>query len=277
MEYTISNREMYEALKRSGYLLESEITAALANSGFFVESSQVIQDPVTGKSREIDLMAEHYEPRKNRGEFKGAAKIKFVFEIKNNSFPLVVLTRFESSPNIEDWLGLKEILNLPPGVKYDSNESYYEPLIVGSHERIYTQYCSFHKKKENDELMALHPEIIHSGLLKITQYCEEQVELLDTDLVYEVARDSERRDSYFRHFLFLPVLLINDNLYELKDGELEKIESSILVYNYHYKNEPKMAYVFVVTKRGFPVFIDTIVSLEAAAEKLMFEASTNGA
>ena len=276
IDFTITNGEMYDALKRSGYLLESEITAALATSGFFVESGQVIQDPITGKSREIDLMAEHHDPRKKGYEFKGAAKIKFIFEIKNNLFPVVLLTRFESSPNIEDWIGLKEALNRPCGVKYESHKSYYESLIADRNEQIYTQYCSFHKKKENDELMALHPENIHSGLMKITHYCEEQVELVDTDLVYDVPEESDKRDGYFRHFLFMPVLLINDDLYELKNDELEKIDSSILVYNYHYKNEPRMAYVFVVTKRGFPEFIEKMVNLEAVAERLMFEASNNG-
>ncbi len=32
---------------------------------------------------------------------------------------------------------------------------------------------------------------------------------------------------------------------------MKSVEKSMLVHNYHYKNEPSMAYVSVVTK-GFP-------------------------
>ena len=79
--FEISKSEMLEALKRSGYLLESEISAFLANQGFFVETNQVIEDPITGKSREIDLIAEYYEYKQDRSSYKCASGIKFVFEI----------------------------------------------------------------------------------------------------------------------------------------------------------------------------------------------------
>ena len=227
----------------------------------------MIQDPITGKSREIDLIAEHYEFKKERSSFKCASIIRFVFEIKNNIFPIVLLTQFEFSPNIEDWMGLKEALTLPSNINYDSLDSYYENLIHKSGNHIYTQYCSFHKKKRNDELMALHPESIYSGLVKITYFCEQMVELTDRDLIYE----TEDKDEYFRHFLYLPVLLINDNLYELKNSEIEKTESSILVHNYHYKNEPKMAYVFVVTKKGFSHFVNSMLKLEDEVEQKMID------
>lgn len=146
--FEISKSEMLEALKRSGYLLESEFSAFLANQGFFVETNQVIEDPITGKSREIDLTAEYYEYKQDRSSHKCASGIKFVFEIKNNLFPIVLLTQFSFTPNIEDWMGLKEALNLPENINYDSLDSYYENLIHKPGSRIYTQYCSFHKKKK---------------------------------------------------------------------------------------------------------------------------------
>lgn len=164
--FEISKTEMIEALNRSGYLLESEISSFLANQGFFVETNQVIEDSITGKSREIDLIAEYYEHKPERSSYKCASKINFVFEIKNNLFPIVLLTQFSFTPNIEDWMGLKEALTIPEKIDYDTFNSYYESLIHQSKNSIYTQYCSFHKKKENDELMALHPEVIYSGLMK---------------------------------------------------------------------------------------------------------------
>ncbi len=60
------NDEMIDAIKRSGYLLESLISKYLSQSGFFVESNQVIVDPYTGKSREIDLVAEYHDWNRTR-------------------------------------------------------------------------------------------------------------------------------------------------------------------------------------------------------------------
>jgi len=257
---------MIDALHRSGYLLEAEISRTLAASGFFIESNQVIEDPITGKTREIDLIAEYYKYDKERSAYKVTANLHYIFEIKNNLFPVVLLSRFEFSPVIEDWLGLKEALTLPKGLPYEPHESFYETLIQKD-TAIYTQYCSFQKKKEKDELMALHPENIHSGLAKITQYCEEMVKLHDKDLIYE----DPDKDDYLRHFLFLPILLINDDLYELREDKLKRVDSSILVYNYHFNKDSKMAYVFVVTKKGFRPFMRSLMALEDKVEQKMLE------
>lgn len=146
-EYNFSEGEMLDALKRSGYMFESEICSYLSSLDFFVESNQVIEDKITGKSREIDLLAEYHEFKSDRIGYLIASKIRYVIEIKNNNSPLVLLTRWKSSPNIEDWTGLKEALNVPNDVKnYRWYDSYYENLIPNRN--IYAQYCSFIKKKQ---------------------------------------------------------------------------------------------------------------------------------
>jgi hypothetical protein len=182
----------------------------------------------------------------------------------------VLLTDFEFSPNITIEEGLKEALTIPPGIKYPWYDSFCEEIINSRTPSIYTQYCSFHKKKVNDELMALHPDNLYEGLSKITHYCEQMVELYDHDLRYEASEEIRKREKYLRHFLFMPVLLINEDLYELKNEKLIKVESSILVYNYHFNKEPKMAYVFVVTKKGYPKFIKKMLEIEnIVGEKML--------
>ncbi len=262
-EFDVTKEEMLEALNRSGYLMESEISSMLAKLGFFIESNQVIEDKYTGKSREIDLIAEYYTYNNS----KVASKIKFIFEIKNNSFPIILLTKFNFSPNIEDRTWLKEALTIPDNINYDWYDSYYKHLIQNK-KNIFTQYCSFQKKKANDELMALHPDNIHEGLSKITQYSEEMVKLYDQDLLYT---DNDYKDDYFRHFLFMPVLLINDELFELQGNKIKQVNSSILVYNYHFNKEPKMAYVFLVTKKWFPQFIKQMVKVDKEVEEIMIK------
>ena len=73
---------------------------------------------------------------------------------------------------------------------------------------LYTQYCSFSHKKgqKNKELIALHPETVYAGLSKITQYCEEE----------KAHWDDHEIDKYYRKFVYLPVLLIKEELYELQ-------------------------------------------------------------
>ena len=64
-------------------------------------------------------------------------------------------------------------------------------------------------------------------------------------------------------------------MYELNIGEnkpkLKKVKSSIIVYNYHYKDNPRMAYIFVITMRGFPDFMDSILKIEEEVESEMIK------
>ena len=196
-------KELMQAIERSGYLLESEISKILSKSGFIIENSQVIIDPFTGKSREIDLTAEYFNYRERTSKVKCVSKVRFVFEIKNNSAPIVLLTEFEHSPNLEDWLGLKRWETIPKGLDNHYYEGYWEKLVQEKRGSIFTQYCSFQRKKANDELMALHLDNIHSGLSKITQYYEEAIDREER---------VEGENGYYRDFIYLPVLLISDDL-----------------------------------------------------------------
>jgi hypothetical protein len=56
-EKKISKREAIQALLRSGYLIENRLETVLDDEGFYVEANTVYPDPITGKSREIDLYA----------------------------------------------------------------------------------------------------------------------------------------------------------------------------------------------------------------------------
>lgn len=259
-----SKNEIFEALQRSGYLFESEISEFLTSQGFFVENSQVIIDPHTGKSREIDLIAEYYTHLKSHSEHKCVAKAKFVIEIKNNDSPLILLTKFSFSPNLESWSGLKAWTTTPIEVRDVYIEDFLDKMLIKSTGSIFTQYCGLQRKKDNKELMALHPETIHNGLAKITQYCEENS-----------GNESEEYidDQYWRNFTYIPILLIKDNLFVLdkneNEFELKEVESSVLLINYHYNGKPSMAYVQVVTKKGLPELLKSFLIMEEEIEDEM--------
>ena len=251
---------MLEALSRSGYLFEAEISKKLRGLNFFVDTNLVIKDPITGKSREIDIAAEYYDWNSPPTGVEARAKIEFVFEVKNNSYPLVLLNEFDFTPRIEDWIGLKDVITCPREIKYDQDDIYYKSLIDKNKKSIFSQYCSFQKKKQIDDLMAFHPENVHAGISKIVQYCEECTESWESD-------NEDHNERCLRHFLYMPILLIKDGLYELKNGELLETDNSILVVNYYRNNHPSMAYVFVVTRKGFQDFMSMAVKLEKQVDE----------
>lgn len=178
----------------------------------------------------------------------------------------MLLSEFRSNPNIEEWCGLKEALTVPDNVSYGVLDSTYYDKLIANNDHVFTQYCSFHQKKEKDELMALHPEAMHTGISKIVQYCEEQLEL------WENIYDDHEAVQYFRHFLYMPVLLIKDSLFELIDGKIQQVDRSTLIINYYHKKEPKLAHIQVVTEAGLDEFIQFCQSLEKEALNRMRKA-----
>jgi len=254
-----NEEKILDALQRSGYLFESEISKKLTDNSFFVESNAVIIDKYSRKSREIDLIAEYHNFQKTNHEDRCSCTIKFVFEIKNTNSPLLLLTEYQHSPIVEAWDVFKELLTIPSHLSY-YNDKIRENLLDND-ESLYTQYCSFQEKKGSKELMALHPDNIHSGLQKIVQYCEEHVryEHGDTD--------------YLRHFIYLPVLLISEDLYELKIEDsipkIYKTEEASLIYNYHQDDEPKACLIKIITKNGFNDFMQKMLLYEKQIEEDM--------
>ncbi|MCP9750376.1 hypothetical protein [Ferruginibacter sp. HRS2-29] len=263
----MDKNEILEALSRSGYLFESETAKNLQQMGFFVETNQSIKDPITNKSREIDLLAEYYR-RYTKKNKRCSAKIKFVFEIKNNVLPLVLLTEYQYTPNSDFDEMFKIVQTKPKGVDYEGASDFQEQLFPSGEERkLFTQYCSFQKKKQNEELMAIHPEELHSGLSKITQYAEE--EFFEWN-----SREMSEEESYYRNFIYIPVVLITNDLFELtieddNSTTLRNTTLSRLVYNYHFREEPKSAIVYIVTKAGLDFFLDDMIKIEESILKSM--------
>jgi len=265
----LTEKEILEALERSGYLFESEIAKELYDYGFFIESNAVSLDPFTGKSREIDLVAEYYctdERHNRRHENKAIARTKFIFEIKNTSFPLVLMTKVEPSPNSEEWKGMKTY-ETSPEEDFILFQNFYHLLVSNNDETLYSQYCSFNKKKANEELMALHPENLYSGLSKISCYCEEILERFEGKHI---------KDEYWRNFFYLPVIIINDDLYESQifkneRRKLKKVNCSRLIFSYHYKQKPKLAIIYVVTRKGLKEFLKHVLKAESVIEETLIQ------
>lgn len=256
-ELTIN--DYLDALRRSGYLLESEIAKKLSSKGFYVETNQVLLDPKTGKSREIDISAQF------AGNFSNDpfASTVFVFEIKKNDFPFVLLTRMSSlpSPLNSDYLKVNE--SVPFNLIDFNNRDFYYYHIIEQAEFPFAQYCSFSRKKDNDksEIMAFHPEVIYSGLSKITSYCESFVRKVYVDRYSKI--------------LFLPVLLVNEAVYEFEDDTMKEVEYSSLVFNYHHNDLPQSALIYVVTTKGLDEFLKRMLNISERLQEHMAEVFHN--
>src|SRR4051794_16916928 len=91
--------EIADCLRRSGYLLESRLVSTLAKAQFFVEPNAAVLDRRTGKSREIDLLAEYFDYDPDRPKI--SVLTRFAIEAINNFLPIVLLSPSPRSPNVE--------------------------------------------------------------------------------------------------------------------------------------------------------------------------------
>jgi len=158
----ISRQEAADAMLRSGYLLESRVQTTLRGRHYFAQANAVYKDPDTGKSRELDIHAlDAKEAGPNEHDFLFNA---LLIECVNNPQPMVFIMR-EASP--ADFLqrgdirlsGLPaKLRDKPSGTRWvDLAEAFqldkYHHYCKG---RTSTQFCSFHRKQEKGQWMAMH-------------------------------------------------------------------------------------------------------------------------
>ena len=260
MENKPTETELLNAIKRSGYLLESKVAKYLMELGLTVESNVIYKDLQTGKDREIDLVSQFDFNFDVSSEHDLSNQIKLILEIKNNLFPIVLLSKLPNNPDTPIWNGIKEIFTFPESFgdpKFlNYNFDFFEkgPLIKESN--IYCQYCSFQLKKGSKELMALHPTNLYESLFKTIKYADTLEE--------EFKGKITQNESIFRYFVYLPVLLVSRDLYELEvhdsneEPKLKKVDYSLLYLNYHFKEESKCSLVYIVTMDGLEKFISEI-------------------
>lgn len=102
-----SEDDIRDAIDRSGYVLELRICPVFEDYGFHVESSAQFEDQDTGKSRELDLHAWHWDFHNDRDHptipnfvLSDHINTDIVVECKNTTAPWVLFTKKERHPNI---------------------------------------------------------------------------------------------------------------------------------------------------------------------------------
>jgi hypothetical protein len=82
-------KQIYEALERSGYLMEQRVCPVIWRHGFIVTPNHVYEDQDTGKSREVDIHALYVEPIANQKDWDNLFTPTLIASCKNNHLPVV--------------------------------------------------------------------------------------------------------------------------------------------------------------------------------------------
>ncbi len=258
----ISPEDIRECLERSGYLLESQIVRALEARDYFVEPNQVVHDSRTGKSRELDFVAEHYHY--NHLQRGVSVKTHFVGEVVNNRFPFVLLTNRPSTPN-EDFESHVKYICVPSSNRITDVVDLYESKSP-PRELLFSQYCGLTRKTgSNKELMASHPDDTYSSLQKLSEYVES-----------EIAKWDEIEDDYHRLFFWHPMLVLGGELIAVKtnsagQNSFEAISSGFLEFNWHAGEERRTSVIEVVTLDSLYARMDQITSDDQDLQSKLYE------
>jgi hypothetical protein len=258
----ISENEMRECLERSGYLLESQVVRGLSTRGFFVEPNQVIRDSKSGKSREIDVVAEYYNyvPEHDRI----CVKTTFVAEIVNNRYPLILLTPRPVTPNtnIDDHV---KFGYTPEPCPFIQHLDIYEDRSPEAN-NLFSQYCGLSPKKgEKREFMASHSEDLFASLQKVSEYVEEE-------LASFAEWTKRSKGDYWRVFFWHPCLVVGGELYTVRPLENEEpvicaTEHAFLEFNWHFGEERRTTAIEVITARALYARIETIVESDISLQE----------
>jgi hypothetical protein len=228
------------------------LVRSLSEAGFFVEPNVALLDRRTGKSREVDLVAEFYEH--NPKLEKISVRTHFVVEAINNSLPIVAMTEHPESP-ITDIDAFVRYATTPSDAPFQTRVDVFEGKGVFTEKR-YSQYCGITRKKAGDELMASHPEDLYSSLLKIAEFIEQQASEFES-------RQWPPEDPYWRLWFWQGVLVVGGEILTLDDSadgmSLVETPRAPLVFNFHVGEQPKTVVIQLVRERELLPFARRVI------------------
>ncbi len=272
--------ELIEALQRSGYVMESRLVQVLTMNGYFVEPNQRQLDTNTGKSREIDIIAEGYYDGRC-GAAGVCVKTQLAIEAINTAFPLLLLTEKPFSPNDVDYQYYHYRYTDDETKTMHRFHEQHEDIIESrfASQPLYAQYCGFSRKKSSgsrEELMASHPDSVFTGIEKTVQYVSEALVSFDATF----SKLAEHR-QYCRLFYWAPVIVTSGELFVVdidNDGKVLLIpkKHGRHVHYYHYEDRFVSAIVDIVTEKAFPEFLNEVREMDTLMYDMILEVRMSG-
>ena len=238
--------EIAQCLARSGYFMEARIIELLTQQGFFVEASPSFLDPRTGKTRELDLIAERFDWDSSSHHRRVSIKTNFVVEAINNRFPFVLMTPtpFSPSANHEDYVKCA-VTPVSENPFLGELDDFLYTERNPSDENLFSQFAEITRKNGRSELMASHGDGTYQSLLKMSEYIEERVA--------EFNETFGEQDRYWRLHFWRPMLVLGGTLIVQEpnsaDLKLRYADFAQLVFNWHDQDRPRSTVIDIVTER----------------------------
>ncbi len=272
-EDVITVKEMRESVFRSGYLLEQRVESMLQKRGYYVEANAAYPDPITGKSREIDidatssvkisrqdglifprLLCECENNRQPIVFFVKDSPFSFLYreEVKYAGLPVKFLERSDSSidssqneSNNEYYVSLSEFLNFEK----------YHHYCKGS---ISTQYCTFTRKSSGKPWVAFHEDVQHTSLTNLVFALEASIEHYYKN--YSIPEEDEIEEVNIE--IYYPLLILQGPLYtaSIKETKLNLQRSEHVQYRKEYFSKDKQGsyQIDVITEPFLCRYVDLI-------------------
>jgi hypothetical protein len=260
----ISNKLMRDAIQQSGYLLEQRVEPIIAESGYYVETNAVYQDPDTNKSREIDIRAIAGIKIHRKEE-------SFIFpmllcECENNSQPVVFFTK--ESPISFTYCEDLRVSGIP--AKFWSKEGFISLAEFTGMEKfqhyckkeIATQYCTFQLKKDKTSWIALHNEEQHDTLNDLIKAVDYEVD----EHFKGWALPEEGEEEWVNIQVYYPLLILQGDLRiaYLENGRLSLRKAKHVQFRKQlfstHKNEVETYQIDVIVENYLPRYLEMIES-----------------
>jgi hypothetical protein len=162
----ISHDQIRGAVQRSGYLVEYRIEQVLGRYGYSVQANQAYPDPITRKSRELDVTA--IAGVGITSDWLNSIWSRLLIECVNNPQPIGFFTKTPETPttHIFDLKCSGVPVKIKKGKEWTKLSDFLDMQRYHHHckGKIATQYCSFTAKKGTNpiEWLAQH-EDTHFG------------------------------------------------------------------------------------------------------------------
>lgn len=255
----ISHDQIVDAVRRSGYLLEYRIEKVLGRNGYMAEANEVYPDPITAKSRELDITAIRPEPITR--DFRNTIWPRLLIECINNPQPIAFFTKEANAPSAHIY-DLK-FSGLPVKIKKEkvwAKISDFLDMEKYHHHckgRIATQYCSFTAKKGSNptEWLAQHDETHFDSFNKLCFALNHEI-----DEHYSNSHLGANETINLQ--LYYPILVVAGEIINVTAARKELTVRSAsqihYIQSYISKGRVQRYHIDVVTEKHFPRLLGII-------------------
>jgi hypothetical protein len=255
----ISHDQIRDAVHRSGYLLEYRIEQLVGRYGFMVEANQAYPDPLTGKSRELDMSGIRIVPITS--DYRNTIWQRLLIECVNNPQPIGFFTKNPGAPTTHIY-DLK-FSGLPVKVKqgkYWQKISEFLDMQKYHHHckgRIATQYCSFTTKKNTNpvEWLAQHEDMHFDSFNKLCFALNH-----DIDEHYSHSRLLGKETINVQ--IYYPILVVSGEIIEIiptrKEIKLRAANHIHYIQSYITAGKEQRYHIDVVREQYLPRLLNQI-------------------